>query len=93
MTSTARILVALGAALLIAGPGSAGPSQAAAFDGQKLDAQGQAALQQIADSARDPQLRFPDFHPYQAEFKEFYARTGATLGWVRSASRRRRPSG
>jgi L,D-transpeptidase YcbB len=83
VTSTPRILAALGSALLIACLGSAGSSQAAAFDGQKLDVQGQAALRQIADSALDPQLRYPDFHPYQAEFREFYSRTGSTLGWVR----------
>ena len=84
MRSTPRILAALGSALLIACLGSAGPARAAAFDGQKLDAQGQAVLRQIGDSARDSQLRFPDFQPYQAEFREFYARTGSTLGWVRA---------
>src|SRR5271157_6113158 len=51
--------------------------------GQTLDATGQAVLRRIIDSAQDPELRWPDFQPYQAEVKDFYARTGSTLGWVR----------
>ncbi len=56
--------------------------------GQKLDEQGQAALEQIIGSAQNPDLRWPDFHPYQAEVKDFYTRAGSTLGWVRD----RRPT-
>ena len=51
--------------------------------GQTLDATGQAVLRRIIDSAQDPELRWPDFQPYQTEVKDFYARTGSTLGWVR----------
>jgi len=51
--------------------------------GHKLSAEGEAALHQIIDSAHHPELRWPDFPPYQAEVKEFYVRTGSTLGWVR----------
>ena len=56
-------------------------SQAVA--GQTLSAEGQAALQRIIDSAHHPELRWPDFPPYKAEVKDFYTRTGSTLGWVR----------
>ncbi len=51
--------------------------------GQTLDATGQAVLRRIIDSAQDPELRWPDFQPYQAEVKDFYARTNSSLGWVR----------
>ena len=51
--------------------------------GQTLDAMGQAVLRRIVDSAQDPELRWPDFEPYQVEVKDFYARTNSTLGWVR----------
>jgi len=51
--------------------------------GQKLNADGQAELQRILDSAHHPDLRWPDFLPYKAEVKDFYARTGSTLGWIR----------
>ena len=40
--------------------------------GQTLDAMGQAVLRRIVDSAQDPELRWPDFKPYQAEVKDFY---------------------
>ena len=49
---------------------------------QMLDATGQGVLQRIIDSAQDPGLRWPDFKPYQAEVRDFYARTNSTLGWV-----------
>ena len=42
--------------------------------GQMLDATGQGVLQRIIDSAQDPELRWPDFKPYQAEVRDFYAR-------------------
>jgi len=51
--------------------------------GQKLNTEGQAELQQILDSARCPDLRWPDFPPYKAEVKHFYSHTGSTLGWIR----------
>jgi len=51
--------------------------------GQKLSAEGQTELQRILDSAHHPDLRWPDFAPYKGEVKDFYGRTGLTLGWVR----------
>jgi len=56
--------------------------------GQSLDGPGRAALQKIIDTAHHPDLAWPDFSPYQEEVKEFYTRTGGTLGWVQN----RRPS-
>ena len=51
--------------------------------GQQFNAEGQAELQRIIDSAHHPDLRWPDFLPYQAEVKDFYSRTGSTPGWIR----------
>jgi len=53
------------------------------WSGQRLNAEGQAELQRIIDSAHDPDLRWPDFAPYKAEVKDFYAHTGSALGWIR----------
>ena len=64
-------------------PGARVEMQGPAAVGQKLNGDGEAALQRIIDSAHHPDLRWPDFPPYQAEVKEFYTRTGSTLGWVR----------
>ena len=51
--------------------------------GQTLNADGAATLQRIIDSSHHPDLRWPDFPPYQSEVKDFYTRTGSRLGWVR----------
>jgi L,D-transpeptidase YcbB len=51
--------------------------------GQTLDADGSAALRQIIDSGKHPELRWPDFRPHQTEVKDFYARTGNALAWIR----------
>lgn len=66
-------------------PGARVEVQGPAAVGQKLNGDGKAALQRIIDSAHHPDLRWPDFPPYQAEVKEFYMRTGGTLGWVRDS--------
>jgi L,D-transpeptidase YcbB len=57
--------------------------RAQAPSGQKVNADGAATLQRILDSAHHPDLRWPDFPPYQAEVKDFYRRAGSTLGWLR----------
>ena len=80
MRKSERILALLGTVLAIislAGAPVELHSQTPA--GQTLDATGQAVLQRIIDSAQDPELRWPDFKPYQAEVKDFYARTNSTL--------------
>ena len=56
--------------------------------GQKLNADGAAALEHILSSAHHPDLRWPDFTSHQGDIKEFYIRTGGTLGWVQD----RRPT-
>jgi L,D-transpeptidase YcbB len=56
--------------------------QGQAAAGQTSGSDGEAALQQIIDSAHHPDLRWPDLRPYQAEVKDFYTRTGSMLGWV-----------
>jgi L,D-transpeptidase YcbB len=51
--------------------------------GQKLNAEGEAELQRIIDSGHHPDLHWPDFPPYKAEVKDFYAHTASDLGWIR----------
>jgi L,D-transpeptidase YcbB len=51
--------------------------------GETLNADGAAVLARILDSAHHPDLRWPNFAPYQSDIKDFYTRTGSTLGWVR----------
>jgi murein L,D-transpeptidase YcbB/YkuD len=81
MKTTARVFAFVVWAILVLCP--AGLLHGQSPTGQKLNAQGDAALHQIIDSAHHPELRWPDFHPYQAEVANFYSRTGSTLGWVR----------
>jgi L,D-transpeptidase YcbB len=42
-----------------------------------------AALRNIADAARNPELRWPDFGPYKAEVSKFYDSNGYALSWLR----------
>jgi hypothetical protein len=84
MRKSERISALLGMVLAIislAGASVELHSQTSA--GQALDAAGQVVLHRIINSADDPELRWPDFTPYQAEVKDFYSRTNSTLGWVR----------
>ena len=84
MTRRVRISVILAGLLFVVCPVDAWVEVHAQMTaGQKLNAEGEAALQRIIDSAQNPELRWPDFHPYQTEVKDFYARSGSTLGWVR----------
>ncbi|MGB7732045.1 MAG: hypothetical protein WBL50_28785 [Candidatus Acidiferrum sp.] len=50
--------------------------------GYTLSPAGVSALHAIADSARNPDLRWPDFTPYKSEFAKFYDSNGYTLAWV-----------
>jgi murein L,D-transpeptidase YcbB/YkuD len=59
-------------------------SRSQALASQTLDGPGKAALQKIIDTAHHPDLAWPDFPPYEIEVKEFYTRTGGTLGWVQN---------
>jgi murein L,D-transpeptidase YcbB/YkuD len=54
------------------------------FVGQSLSPEGVSALRGIADSARNPDLRWPDFIPYRTEFAKFYEMNSYSLGWVQN---------
>jgi L,D-transpeptidase YcbB len=58
--------------------------QPAALGGQTLTPAGVAALRTITDTARNPDLRWPDFTPYKPEFGKFYESNGYSLGWVQN---------
>jgi L,D-transpeptidase YcbB len=45
---------------------------------------GLSALRAFADSARDDELRWPDFTAYKAEFTKFYESNGYSLRWLRN---------
>jgi L,D-transpeptidase YcbB len=55
-----------------------------AFAGQPLSPTGLAALHSIADSARNPDLRWPEFVPYKTAFGKFYESNGYSLAWVQN---------
>jgi len=82
MTKMARTFVLVSSLLVMCLAGICIQMRAQS-SGPKLSGEGQAELQQIIDSAHHPDLRWPDFPPYKAEVKDFYARTGLTLGWIR----------
>ncbi len=52
--------------------------------GYTLTPAGVSALHAIADSARNPYMRWPDFTPYKSEFAKFYDSNGYTLAWVQN---------
>ena len=82
MTRMVRTSVLVSSLLVMCLAGICIPMRAQS-SGQKLSGEGQAELHRIIDSAHHPDLRWPDFPPYQAEVKDFYTRTGLTLGWIR----------
>jgi murein L,D-transpeptidase YcbB/YkuD len=51
---------------------------------ETLTPAGLSALHAIADSARNEDLRWPDFAPYKAEFSKFYEANGSSLVWVQN---------
>jgi murein L,D-transpeptidase YcbB/YkuD len=62
-----------------------------AVAGQTLPASGVSALHGIVDSARNADLRWPDFTPYKAEVAKLYETNGYSLLWVQNG--RVRPQG
>jgi L,D-transpeptidase YcbB len=60
------------------------PQPAFVVGGQTLTPAGISALHAIADSARNPDLRWPDFAPYKSEFTKFYDTNGYTLSWIQN---------
>jgi len=59
--------------------------------GATLGPAGVSALHAIADSANNPDLRWPDFAPYKSEFAKFYGNNSYDLIWVQGG--RVRPQG
>jgi hypothetical protein len=49
---------------------------------QALTPAGAAALHAIADSARNPDLRWPDFSPMKTEFSAFYQSNEYSPAWI-----------
>jgi L,D-transpeptidase YcbB len=78
----------IGTAIFVArrAPASAASThRPAASVGEPLSSTGISALRAIAGSARNPDLRWPDFAPYKAEFAKFYASNGYSLRWIQSS--------
>lgn len=58
--------------------------QSAVWSGRTLTPAGVSALHAIADSARNEDLRWPNFAPYKTEFGKFYGANGYSLVWVQN---------
>jgi len=84
MRRSVRISAALPSSFLLLCLGVTCLLMQAQVSRQELNAEGQAELQRIIDSGHHPDLRWPDFPPYKAEVKDFYAHTGSALGWIRN---------
>ena len=67
------------------------PHRQPALAGHVLSASGVPALHGIVDSARNPDLRWPDFTPYKTEVAKLYESNGYSLFWVQNG--RLRPQG
>jgi murein L,D-transpeptidase YcbB/YkuD len=57
-----------------------------ALAGQTLSALGVPVLHGIVDSARNADLRWPDFTPYKAEVTKLYETNGYSLLWIQNGS-------
>jgi L,D-transpeptidase YcbB len=60
------------------------PQQPAVSGGRTLTPAGVSALHAIADSARNEDLRWPNFAPYKTEFSKFYEANGYSLAWLQN---------
>jgi len=58
--------------------------QPAVSPGQMLSPAGVSALHVMVNSARNPDLRWPDFAPYKMEFAQFYESNGYSLSWFQN---------
>ncbi len=56
--------------------------------GQTLSPAGASLLHGIVDSARNPDLRWPDFTPYQTEVAKFYEMNSYSLAWIENGGLR-----
>jgi murein L,D-transpeptidase YcbB/YkuD len=60
------------------------PRLPAVSGGRTLTPAGVSALRAIADSARNEDLRWPNFAPYKTEFSKFYEANGYSLAWLQN---------
>ena len=60
------------------------PQQPPVLGGQILTSAGVAALEAIADSARNADLRWPNFAPYKTEVNKLYVANGHSLAWLQN---------
>ena len=84
-------VVVAGISLANGGFRAALPTQHPALAGQWLSASAVPDLQAIVHSARNADLRWPDFTPYKAEVVKLYESHGYSLLWVQNG--RVRPQG
>ncbi len=90
MRSLQPIIITLFSALTLVIVVTREPTRASAFlpqqptvsGGRTLTPAGVSALHAIADSARNENLRWPDFAPYRTEFSKFYEANGYSLAWL-----------
>jgi murein L,D-transpeptidase YcbB/YkuD len=92
MRSLRLIIIVLFSALTLIIVATREPTCASAFlsrqpavsGGRTLTPAGVSALHAIADSARNEDLRWPNFAPYKTEFSKFYEANGYSLAWLQN---------
>jgi murein L,D-transpeptidase YcbB/YkuD len=92
MRSLRLIIIVLFSALTLIIVATRVPTCASAFlsrppavsGGRTLTPAGVSALHAIADSARNEDLRWPNFAPYKTEFSKFYEANGYSLAWLQN---------
>jgi len=77
-------LIIIIAETLVARGVSMAADQPAVAAGQTLSPAGVSALHGIVDSARNSDLRWPDFAPYKGEFAKLYGATNYSLVWFQN---------
>jgi Scaffold domain len=78
------ILVAAGIFLASGESTPAATDQPGALAGPALSPAGSSALHGIVDSARNADLRWPDFAPYKSEFGKLYQANNYSLVWIQN---------
>src|SRR4029077_17268897 len=92
MRSLRLIIIVLFSALTLIIVATREPTCASAFlsrqpavsGGRTLTPAGVSALHAIADSARNEDLRWPNFAPYKTELGKFYEANGDSLAWLQN---------
>ena len=93
MRSLRLVIIVLFSALTLIIVATREPTCASAFlsrqpavsGGRNLTPAGVSALHAIADSARNEDLRWPNFAPYKTEFSKFYEANGYSLAWLQNS--------